>query len=88
MLYVVGRKSFKVRREKKLYLCRVPKITHGKLLTLLCAKKKHTTKSLPCVSTRQNMDFAVCIFLPCVFVEAPGKVALCRVPDKKHTAKT
>ena len=40
MLYVVGRKSFEVRREKKILLCRVPKITHGKLLTLPCAKKK------------------------------------------------
>ena len=47
----------------------MPKITHGKLFTLPCAKKKHTTKSLPCV-----------------FTVAHGKVALCRVPDKKHTA--
>ena len=34
------------------------------------------------------MDFAVCFFLPCVFVVAHGKISLCRVPDKKHMAKT
>jgi len=61
-------------------------------MTLPCAENntRQTIDFAVCkkISTRQSMDFAVCIFLPCVFVEAPGKMALCRVPDKKHTAKT
>jgi len=44
-------------------------------LILLCAKN----------STRQSMDLPCAFFKPGVFVVAHGKVALCRVPDKKHT---
>ena len=89
MLYVVGRKNFEVRREKKIIT--LPCAENNTRQTIdfaVCQKKKYTAKSLSCVSTRQSMNFAVCIFLPCIFVEAPGKVALCRVSDKKHTVKT
>jgi len=43
---------------------------------------------LPCAkkSTRQSMDLPCVFFKPGVFVVAYGKVALCRVPDRKHTA--
>ena len=54
MLYVKSRNSFKVRRQKNLLLCRVPKKTHGKpwlcrvsqkntrqSISLQCAKKTH-----------------------------------------------
>ena len=42
-----------------------------KFITLSCGKIKHTAKSC----------FAVC------YKKAHGKVFLCRVPKKKHTAK-
>ena len=78
MLYVVGRKIS--RWEEK------------KIITLPCAEnnRRQTIEFAVCQkkSTWQCMDFAVCIFLLCVFVDAPGEVALCRVPDKKHMAKT
>jgi len=43
---------------------------------------------LPCAkkNTRQSMDLPCVFFKPGVFVVAHGKVALCRVPDRKHTA--
>ena len=43
---------------------------------------------LPCAkkSTRQSMDLPCVFFKPGVFVVAHGKVQLCRVPDRKHTA--
>jgi hypothetical protein len=74
MLYVEGRKSFEMRREKENYdfaVCR--KNTRQTIYFAVCQKK--------------SVDFVV-FFLPCVFVVAHGKMALCRVPDKKHTAKT
>ena len=78
------------------------KKTHGKLYTLPCAKKINTRQTVyfaVCQEKTHGKVFAVCqhivkrrfcrvFFLPCVFVVAHGKVALCRVPDKKHTTKT
>jgi len=53
-------------------------------------KRKGTRQSmdLPCAkkSTRQSMDLPCVFFKPGVFVVAHGKVQLCRVPDRKHTA--
>ena len=51
MLYVEGRKSFEMRREKKIMTLPCAEKTHGKLYTLLCAKK---------INTRQTVYFAVC----------------------------
>ena len=81
MLYVEGKKNFEVRRKKIITLPCAQNNTRQTIDFAVC-KKKHTAMSLPCV------DFAVCLFLPCVFAVAYGKIALCCVPDKKHTAKT
>jgi hypothetical protein len=35
---------------------------------------------------QQSMDLPCVFFKPGVFVVAHGKVALCRVPDRKYTA--
>ena len=95
-------KKFRVKRRKKLLFCRVPKkhtanpyfavcfiSAHGKLLTLSYAKEKTHGKACFCrvqKNTRQSMNLPCVFFKPGVFVVAHGKVALCRVPDRKHTA--
>ena len=59
MLYVKSRKSFKVRRQKNLLLCRVPK------------KSTQQTMTLPCVTNKltANHDFAVCFGFAVCFLE-------------------
>ena len=62
MLYVEGRKSFEMRREKENYdfaVCQ--KKTHGKLYILLCAKKnKHTANCILCRVPRENTRQSLC----------------------------
>ena len=48
MLYVESRKSFKVRREKNLFICRVPKKTLSKIISLPSAKEKQSANLLLC----------------------------------------
>jgi len=82
MLYVEGRKSFEVRSEKK-------------IMTLPCAKN-NTRQTIEFAVCKKNAHGKIgkiwilpyAFFLPCVFVVAHDKISLCRVPDKKHTAKT
>ena len=57
------------------WLCRVPKKRHTAKHGFAVCQKNHTTK----------YGFAVCFFKPGVFVMAHGKVAFCRVLDRKHT---
>ena len=58
MLYVESRKSFKARKEKNLSICRVPKKTLGKIISLPSTKGKHSTNLLLCrvplTDTRQT----------------------------------
>ena len=77
MLYVESRKSFKARREKNLFICRVQKKTRGKIISLPSAKRKHSANKY----TRQRNIFAECkylalgkeICLPSVFVWQSAK---------------
>ena len=58
-------------------------------MTLLCANGKHMAKSWICCvpkkDTWQSINLPCVFFKPGVFVVAHGKIALCRVPNKKHT---
>ena len=58
MLYVESRKSFKVRREKKLIYLPSAKKTLGKIISLSSAKGKHSANLLLCrvtvTDTRQT----------------------------------
>ena len=58
MLYVDSKKSFKVRREKNLFICRVQKKTLGKIISLPSAKEKHSANlfhcRVPLTDTRQT----------------------------------
>ena len=64
MLYVESRKSFKVRREKKLIYLPSAKKTLGKPMSLPSAKKKHSAKlflyRVLKENTRQTYFFAEC----------------------------
>ena len=57
MLYMDSRKSFKVRREKNLFICRVQK-TLSKIISMPSAKEKHSANLLLCrvplTDTRQT----------------------------------
>ena len=85
ILYVKSRKSLRGRREKILFICRVPKKTLGKLASLPSVRKITLGKALFAECRKKTLGKqANCrvFFLLSVFCATLGKKIVCRVPDK------
>ena len=87
MLCLKHRKSLKGRKPEKIISLSSVKKKYSVKKPLSRVSKKHSKFFAECQKKRSERILYRVFFLPSFFRAALGKEPLCRVPDKKHSAK-